>query len=108
MSAYTRPDLRRGGIGRTLYERLFDLLKRQGFYNAYAGITLPNDASEAFHRALGFEPIGVYPNIGFKLGRWHSVAWSARSLQPYHPPASAPIPFAALELPPDYLRNDSV
>ena len=46
-----------------------------GISNAYAGITLPNDASAGFHRSLGFEPIVVFPRIGRKFGRWHDVAW---------------------------------
>lgn len=96
VSAYTRADVRRTGLARALYERLFEILRRQGFYNAYAGITLPNPASEAFHRALGFEPVGVYRSIGFKQGAWHDVAWSVRTLRPHDPPIGPPIPFAQL------------
>lgn len=45
-------------------------------------MTLPNDASVALHRALGFEPVGVYRQVGFKHGRWHDVAWVQRLLGP--------------------------
>lgn len=69
------------GIGRALYSALFDLLRRQGFVNAYAGITLPNASSLALHQSLGFEPVGTYRRIGFKLGRWHDVAWLHLRLQ---------------------------
>jgi hypothetical protein len=24
---------------------------------------------------MGFQPVGVYRNIGFKCGTWHDVAW---------------------------------
>jgi L-amino acid N-acyltransferase YncA len=75
VSVYVHPDTRRSGIARRLYAELFDRLRRQGFYNAYAGITLPNEASVGFHEAMGFQPIGVYPRIGYKFGRWHDVAW---------------------------------
>ena len=39
-------------------------------------MTLPNPGSVGLHAALGFEPVGTYRNIGFKLGRWHDVAWT--------------------------------
>ena len=75
VSVYVHPDARRGGIARRLYTELFERLREQGFYNAYAGITLPNPASVGFHEAMGFRPIGVYPKIGYKFGRWHDVGW---------------------------------
>lgn len=81
VSAYTHPAFQRRGIGATLYRRLFDLLRRQGFYAAHAGITLPNQASVAFHEALGFLPIGVYPKVGHKFGAWRDVGWWQLELQ---------------------------
>lgn len=94
VSAYVRADARRSGIARELYRRLFDVLASQGFYNAYAGITLPNAASVAFHAALGFTPVGIYRNIGFKNGRWHDVAWYERALNQHSSPDGAPIPLS--------------
>jgi phosphinothricin acetyltransferase len=98
VSAYVRPDVRRGGIARQLYDRLFEVLSWQGFYNAYAGITLPNQPSVRFHEALGFLPVGVYHNVGFKFGRWHDVAWYERALRTHEPPSSPPIPLSDAEL----------
>ena len=63
------------GIGRRLYDELLALLRRQGFVNVYAGITLPNPASVALHEAIGMRRIGVYEGVGFKHGAWHDVAW---------------------------------
>jgi L-amino acid N-acyltransferase YncA len=80
VSVYLQQGRRRTGAGRALYEALFERLTERGFRTAVAGITLPNDASEGLHKALGFEPIGVYRNIGWKLDRWHDVAWSQRPL----------------------------
>ena len=45
-------------------------------------MTLPNPASEGLHRALGFEPVGLYRRIGWKHGAWHDVAWVQRALAP--------------------------
>ena len=59
-------------------------------------MTLPNDASVSLHRAVGFEPVGVYRRIGWKFGRWHDVAWWQLELQPAtdSPPAE-PRPLSA-------------
>jgi L-amino acid N-acyltransferase YncA len=71
----------RRGIGRALYETLFDLLTRQGIYEACAGITLPNDASVGLHEALGFRAVGVYRDIAYKFGGWRSVGWWQKTLR---------------------------
>ena len=73
-------DRERGqGIGRALYTALLDELPRRGFRSAIAGITLPNDASIALHRAFGFTSVGVVEDAGWKHGRWHAVEfWQKR------------------------------
>jgi len=96
VSAYVDADAHRGGGGRALYESLFAVLSLQGFRNAYAGITLPNVASVKFHEALGFTPVGVYHDIGYKFGRWHDVAWLERSLGPHQTEVRAPRPISEL------------
>ena len=62
-------------MGRALYASLFAALSLQGFYNAYAGATLPNPASVGLHEAVGFRRVGVYRGVGYKLGAWHDVVW---------------------------------
>jgi L-amino acid N-acyltransferase YncA len=89
VSVYVAPGLHRRGMGRTLYAALFMLLRQQGFYNAFAGIALPNEASIGLHRALGFRPVGIYRQVGYKLGKWHDVAWLGLALQA---PAETPHP----------------
>jgi phosphinothricin acetyltransferase len=74
-SVYVRADHQRGGVGRALYASLFALLRVQGFYTVFAGITLPNPASVAIHEALGFAPVGVYRCAGYKHGAWRDVGW---------------------------------
>lgn len=75
VSVYTASDAHRRGLGRALYTALFDLLRLQGLATALAGIAQPNPASVAFHEALGFRPVGVYPRVGFKHGAWRDVGW---------------------------------
>jgi phosphinothricin acetyltransferase len=80
-SAYVDPSAQREGVGKALYLALFDALGARGYCNAYAGMTLPNDASAALHRSVGFEPIGVFRRVGWKFGTWHDVAWLQRRLR---------------------------
>lgn len=79
-SIYCAPDAVGKGLGRTLYGALFDSLGDTGLHRAYAGITLPNDASIALHERFGFRRVGVYGEVGFKLGRYWDVAWYERAL----------------------------
>ena len=82
VAVYVDARRQRGGVGRELYEGLLPLLARQRLHVACAGIALPNDASVALHRAVGFEPVGVYRAIGFKRGRWLDVGWWQARLRP--------------------------
>jgi phosphinothricin acetyltransferase len=75
VTVYLDPAYHRRGIGRALYECLFEFLREQGLHVACAGITLPNAASVGLHEALGFEPVGVYRRVGYKQGAWRDVGW---------------------------------
>jgi phosphinothricin acetyltransferase len=96
VSVYVDERFHRRGVGRALYLALFDLLRRQRFVNAYAGITLPNPASVGLHRSLGFEPIGVYRQVGFKFDRWHDVMWLHLRLRDDASTPAEPLPIAQL------------
>jgi len=80
VSVYLELGRRRTGGGRMLYEALLARLTERGFLTFIAGMTLPNEASEGLHRALGFEPVGTYRRIGYKHGAWHDVAWTQRMI----------------------------
>jgi L-amino acid N-acyltransferase YncA len=75
VSVYVREGYRRCGVGRALYASLLSILRLQGFYNALAGVSLPNPGSVGLHEAMGFKRLGVYQGIGFKQGAWHDVLW---------------------------------
>ncbi|MEV7095395.1 N-acetyltransferase family protein [Amycolatopsis sp. NPDC051045] len=89
-SIYLEQGRRRTGAGRALYEALFERLRERGFHRAFAGMTLPNDASAGLHRALGFEPAGVYRRVGWKHGAWRDVAWVQKDLRATEGCTSAP------------------
>jgi L-amino acid N-acyltransferase YncA len=82
----------RKGVARVLYAALFDMMKLQGYYSIYASILSTNTASVAFHRAVGFEDIGLFKNIGYKLGEWHSNIWMQYFLQAHKPEPHTPTP----------------
>jgi phosphinothricin acetyltransferase len=80
-SIYLAEPSRKQGRARSLYAELFNRLREQGLYKAYAGITVPNPDSQGFHEALGFKLVGIYRKIGFKLGAWRDVGWWELDLQ---------------------------
>ena len=90
VSVYVEAGARRRGIARGLYEPLLGILKDLGYYSALAGIAQPNVASVAFHETMGFQPVGIYRNIGYKLGSWHDVGWWQLQLREYAPAPQTP------------------
>ena len=89
-SIYLEAGRRRTGGGRALYGALLDRLAERGYRRAFAGMTLPNQASEGLHRALGFEPVGVFRRVGWKHGAWHDVAWVQRAIGTDKDPPAEP------------------
>ena len=85
------------GIADALYTALFDILKLQGYVNAYAVITLPNDRSIAFHKKFGFEYLTIYKKIGYKLGQWHDVGWMQYEIKPHKEDPTDPVKFPGIE-----------
>lgn len=103
VSAYVHPNAQRAGVGKALYTSLFAVLSLQGFRNAYAGITLPNAASVRLHEAVGFTPVGVYHDIGYKFGRWHDVGWFERALGPHETEVRPPCPISEIAPEPSFI-----
>jgi predicted GNAT superfamily acetyltransferase len=52
------PDRRRRGVGRTLYERFFQVARAAGRRRVRCVTSPGNHASLAFHRGMGFHPCG--------------------------------------------------
>jgi L-amino acid N-acyltransferase YncA len=96
VSVYIYEAVRRSGVGRALYTSLFNVLVLQGYYSAYAGVTLPNQGSQRLHEVMGFQLIGIYRDVGYKCGAWHNVAWFELSLQPRRHNPKPPININAL------------
>jgi len=80
VAVYVDPAFARQGVGRALYGVLLPAMKERGLHAAFAGIALPNAGSVGLHEACGFTPVGVYREVGWKLGAWRDVGWWQRLL----------------------------
>lgn len=79
-SVYLAPDEGGRGLGRRLYQALFESLAREDVHRCFGGIALPNDASIGVHLAMGFRPVGTYSEVGRKFGRFWDVAWYEKQM----------------------------
>ncbi len=93
VSVYLHDDFRGKGLAKALYDSLFACLRLQGFFTAFAGITMPNDPSERFHKKYGFQEIGRYRNVGYKMGVWADTLWLSMPLRDeYGTPSELSLP----------------
>lgn len=91
-SIYLAQEARGRGLGRMLYGALLDTLTERGLRRAFAGITVPNEASLGLHRAFGFTNAGLYRAVGWKDARWLDVVWLQRDLgRPGADPLAPPV-----------------
>jgi phosphinothricin acetyltransferase len=72
-SIYLKPEAAGHGLGRRLFQTLFEALAGEGVHAAIGVITLPNPASVGLHQAFGFEAAGVLKESGLKFGRYWDV-----------------------------------
>lgn len=74
-AVYVEPAAQARGVGRALYEGLFEMLRAQGFCTLVAGVTLPNEASVRLHERMGMRQVALFASVGFKFGRWLDVGY---------------------------------
>ena len=95
-SIYLRPEARGRGIGTALYAALEEILRTQGYQVLYALVTQENAASLRFHEKLGFRQMVLFPDCGFKFGRWLGLIWLEKRLKSVEIPTSAPTPWPTI------------
>ncbi|HEX5470542.1 MAG TPA: arsinothricin resistance N-acetyltransferase ArsN1 family B [Lacipirellulaceae bacterium] len=93
VAIYVATDYHGHGVGRALYHTLFSILRYQGYFKAFAGISLPNDASVGLHERMGFRPAAVFRGVGYKCERWIDVGWWQLELQEARSSPPDPRPF---------------
>jgi phosphinothricin acetyltransferase len=79
MTVLCAPESVGRGLGRALYERLFEAIAGEDIHAAVAAITMPNDASVALHEAFGFRRTAVLEEVGRKFDRYWDVLWMSRT-----------------------------
>ena len=79
---YLDPAVQRHGIGTRLYGALLQALEQQPVHMAVAGVALPNEASVALHRKLGFTEIGIFRDYAMKHGIRISSVWFQKPIRP--------------------------
>lgn len=89
-SLYLRASAQARGLGTILYRTILDLAAAQGYLRCYGVVTQPNPASDALHAKLGFTKVGLWPQSGYKLGRWLDVALYDRILDSHMEPQNPP------------------
>lgn len=97
LSIYFRQDASGKGLGRRLYRVLMELLRLQGVRTVYGLVASPNPASEALHRGLGFDLVGVQKNAGYKNGGWIDLLWFEKAIAAYDRDPAPVIPVGQLE-----------
>ena len=82
-SVYIDPAAQRRGVGRALLERLIAESETRGFRLM---ITVIGDSAQTasieLHRALGFQMVGTFENVGYKFERWLDSVLMQRALGP--------------------------
>lgn len=79
-SAFVAPAYCGRGLGRRLYDHLFEALQEEDLHRAFAEVTLPNNAALNVHRSLGFEQTGLLKEAARKFGRYWDVLWLSRRM----------------------------
>ena len=74
VSVYIAEGHRSHGLGSRMYDDLIARLDADGIHTIVSVIAQPNPASEALHRAMGFEHVGTLREVGFKFGKWVDTA----------------------------------
>lgn len=80
-TVYCHPDAIGKGYGTALYTALFDGLADEDVRTIVAGVSLPNPSSISLHERFGFQPVGVFHEVGRKFNRYWDVAWFERRVQ---------------------------
>lgn len=69
-SVYVHPERRRQGVGRELVRELLQRARRNGIHVVMAGIDADNGPSLRLHEQLGFQRVGLLPEVARKFDRW--------------------------------------
>jgi len=63
------------GLGKVLYQALFNDLEQKNIHAVIGGITLPNEASVALHEKFGMEKVAHFKEVGYKFNQLLDVGY---------------------------------
>lgn len=84
-SIYIRDDQRGKGVGTVLMMSLIERARVAGKHVMVAGIDATNEGSIRLHEKLGFQRVGLLPQVGTKFGRWLDLAFLQLTLDDDQP-----------------------
>lgn len=96
-SIYIDHNFKGHGLGTQLYQKLEEILTKQGVVNLMACITEENTNSIHFHEKRGYKEVGTFSKVGYKFNRWLDVTWMQKVLNPKTDNMSAIIPWKNLD-----------
>lgn len=86
-SIYLTKEQKGKGIGRKLYQKLEEELKKRNILNANACITYADIEDEYhtndsmyFHEKMGYKLVGRFHKCGYKFGKWYDMIWMEKLL----------------------------
>ena len=86
-SIYVRQNQKRMGVGSLLYEKLEEILKKQGILNVNACIAYPQKEdpyltkdSVFFHEKSGYSMVGKFHACWYKFNRWYDMVWMEKMI----------------------------
>jgi len=85
-SIYLQPEQLGRGVGSRLYAALLKRLDDQPVHLVVAGVALPNPASLALHKRMGFAEVGTFREYARKHDQWISSTWFQRPIGTAGPP----------------------
>lgn len=104
LTIYLDKDVRKTGLGRLLYGRMEEILKKMGIVNLYACIGYPEKDDEylttnsaQFHERMGFRLVGTFQNCGYKFQRWYHMVFMEKIIGEHVTPQPEVIWFPELQ-----------
>ena len=102
-SIYIDENKKRLGLGKALYLKLEEILKKQNILNINACIAYPKDKDEHltkdsvyFHEKLGYRTVAEFHECGYKFGTWYNMVWMEKFIGEHTPNPKPVIPFKNL------------
>lgn len=97
LSIYLDKNYQAKGVGKVLYEMMFEILAKQGVKTLYGLVTTPNPKSVKLHEKTGFQLAGTYHNTGYKANQWCDLLLYEKQIGEYDTKPIPIIPFYKMD-----------